>query len=155
MSYIRDLTVPYSILSAMELQLFFTDPSTPFNSLFPGRCGYNFKGVIFKLIIILWIGILGASCKIVVRWMPQNSIDDKSTLVKVMAWCCQASSHYLNLCWPRSPYSVTRPQGLTVTVQIALPTTCRFWHNNIEPCLTPENLHQIFSFWSHLKANCM
>ena len=44
---------------------------------------------------------------------------------------------------------------LNPTVQIALPTTCRFWHSNIEPCLTPENLHQIFSFWSHLKANCM
>ena len=44
-------------------------------------------------------------------------------------------------------------QGLTV--QIALPSTCRFWHDNIEPCLIPENLHQIFSFWSHLKANCM
>ena len=42
-----------------------------------------------------------------------------------------------------------------LTVQIALPTTCRFWQHNIEPCLTPENLHQIFSFWSHLKANCM
>ena len=29
-----------------------------------------------------------------------------------MAWCHQATSHYLNQCWPRSltPYSVTRPQ---------------------------------------------
>ena len=24
----------------------------------------------------------------------------KSTLVQVMAWCCQASSHYLSQCWP-------------------------------------------------------
>ena len=33
-------------------------------------------------------------------------------LVQVMAWCRQASSHYLNQCWPRSmpPYGVTRPQ---------------------------------------------
>ena len=29
-----------------------------------------------------------------------------------MAWCCQATSHYLKQCWPRSlpPYGVTRPQ---------------------------------------------
>ena len=38
--------------------------------------------------------------------------DDKSTLVQVMAWCHQATSHYLNQCWPRSPtpYGITRPQ---------------------------------------------
>ena len=29
-----------------------------------------------------------------------------------MAWCRQATSHYLNQCWPRSmpPYGITRPQ---------------------------------------------
>ena len=29
-----------------------------------------------------------------------------------MAWCCQATSHYLSQCWPRSlsPYGVIRPQ---------------------------------------------
>ena len=37
---------------------------------------------------------------------------DKSTLVQVMAWCYQATGHYLSQCWPRymSPYGVTRPQ---------------------------------------------
>ena len=46
------------------------------------------------------------------RWMPQGLNDDKSTLVQVMAWCRQATSHYMNQCWPRSPtpYGVTRPQ---------------------------------------------
>ena len=41
-----------------------------------------------------------------------NPIDDKSTLVRVMAWCRQATSHYLSQWWPRSlpPYGVTRPQ---------------------------------------------
>ena len=29
--------------------------------------------------------------------------DDMSALVQVMAWCRQATSHYLNQCWPRSP----------------------------------------------------
>ena len=38
--------------------------------------------------------------------------DDKSTLVQVMAWCRQTTSHYLGQCWPRSmsPNGVTRPQ---------------------------------------------
>ena len=38
--------------------------------------------------------------------------DDESTLVKVMAWCHQATSHYLNQCWPRSvsSYGVTKLQ---------------------------------------------
>ena len=80
------------------------------NSLASGRCGHNFKIIIFKL--IPWTDISCAACKIVVRWIPQNSICDKSTLVQVMAWCCQATSHYLSQCWPRSmlPYGFTRPQ---------------------------------------------
>ena len=37
---------------------------------------------------------------------------DKPTLVHVMAWCRQATSHYLYQCWPSSmrPCIVTRPQ---------------------------------------------
>ena len=35
-----------------------------------------------------------------------NTSDGMITLVQVMAWCCQATSHYLSQCWPRSmlPY---------------------------------------------------
>ena len=44
--------------------------------------------------------------------MPQDLTDNKSTLVPVMSWCRQATSHYLDQCWPRSPmpYGDTRPQ---------------------------------------------
>ena len=44
--------------------------------------------------------------------MSLDLTDDKSTLVQVMAWCRQATSHYLSQCWSRSlsPYGVTRPQ---------------------------------------------
>ena len=44
--------------------------------------------------------------------MPLDLTDDKSTLIQVMAWCHQATGHYLSQCWPRSmsPYDVTRPQ---------------------------------------------
>ena len=43
--------------------------------------------------------------------MTQNTSDSKSTLVKVMAWCCQTRNHYLDQCWPRSmpSWGVTRP----------------------------------------------
>ena len=65
--------------------------------------------VVFKLLqLISW----AFSYKIVVRWMLQKSIDDKSTLVQVMAWCHQAPSHYLDQCWPisMSSYGFPRPQ---------------------------------------------
>ena len=105
------------------------------NSLGPGRCGTNFNSVssermlqiklthwplgdvaviskLWFLKLISWTHITCAACKIVVRWIPQNSIDDKSTLVQVMARCRQVTSHHLSQCWPRSmsPYGVTRLQ---------------------------------------------
>ena len=48
--------------------------------------------------------------------MPRDLTDDKSTLVQVMAWCRQATSHYLSQCWPRSlsPYGVTSPQWVNI-----------------------------------------
>ena len=52
------------------------------------------------------------SHEIAIRLMLLDPVDDKSTLVEVMAWCRQATSHYLSQCWPRSvlPNGVTRPQ---------------------------------------------
>ena len=49
--------------------------------------------------------------------VPRDHTDDKSTLVQVMAWCQQATSHYLNQCWPRSmsPYGDTRPQWVNIS----------------------------------------
>ena len=68
------------------------------------------KNVIFNFALL--IGIFKSSYDNVLRWLPQDFTNDKSTLVQVMAWCRQATSHYLNQCWPRSPtpYDVTRPQ---------------------------------------------
>ena len=80
------------------------------NSLAPGRFQINFRQVIFNRTFMN--GGWGISYEIALRWMPLDLTDDKSTLVQVMAWCHQATSHYLNQCWPRSPtpYGVTRPQ---------------------------------------------
>ena len=65
--------------------------------------------VILKLILVIdgW----GISGEIALNWMSLELSDDKSTFVQVMAWCCQATSRYLSLCWPRSmlPYGITRP----------------------------------------------
>ena len=49
-------------------------------------------------------------------WSISRDVDDKSTLVQVMAWCRQATSHYLSQCWPRtmSPYGITWPQWVNV-----------------------------------------
>ena len=78
-----------------------------FNSLAPGRCGSKFKRVIFEL--LSWIMFLSTSCEITLRWMPQNTFHGKSILAQVMAWCHQATSHYLSQCWPRSmsQYGIT------------------------------------------------
>ena len=80
------------------------------NSLVPVRFQRNFRKVIFQLILVIdgW----NISCKIVLKWMPMDLTDGKSTLVQVMAWCHQATSHYLSQCWPKSlsPYGVIRPQ---------------------------------------------
>ena len=54
----------------------------------------------------------GISGEIALRWMPLDLTDDKSTLIKVMAWCHQTTSHYLSQCWSRSmsTFGVTKPQ---------------------------------------------
>ena len=83
------------------------------NSLTPGRCEWNLTEVIFNLILVTdgW----GLTRGIALRWILMSFID-KSTLVQVMAWCRQATSHYLSQCWPRSmlPCGITRPQWVHV-----------------------------------------
>ena len=87
------------------------------NLLAPERWERNFTNVVF----ILQIVILSTSCENGPRWTTQNLTDEKSTLVRVVAWCRQATSHHMNHCWPRSPtpYAVTMPQW--VNCQSRLP----------------------------------
>ena len=81
-----------------------------FNSLAPGKFEWNFRHVIFKQILVIngW----GISCEIALIRMSLDFTDDQSILVQVIAWCHQATSHYLSQLWPRSlsPYGVIRPQ---------------------------------------------
>ena len=79
------------------------------NSLCPGRFDWNFKPVILKLILVR--DVWGTSMKLP-QWLSLDLNGDKTKLVQVMAWCHQATSHYLNQYWHRSmsTYIVTRPQ---------------------------------------------
>ena len=85
------------------------DPMTfiHINSLAPGKSECNFRFLIFQKISVIdgWV----VTCKLALRWMSLNLTDDKSILIQVMAWCRQATSHYLSQCWPRSlsPHGVT------------------------------------------------
>ena len=65
-------------------------------------------------------GITGPQwVKISLKWVPENSTDDNSTLVQVMAWCHKATGHYLSQCWSRSM------------------SRCRMWHASRAPCPIP------------------
>ena len=70
----------------------------------------NFKQI---LLIDGW----GISCKTALIWMSLGFTDDKPTLVQVMAWCRQTTSHYLSQCWlsSLSPYGVTTPKRVNGT----------------------------------------
>ena len=87
-----------------------SDHMLQINSLASGRSEFDSKNVIFNLALL--IGIFRSSHDHAFWWMPQDLTDDKSTLVQVMAWCRQATSHYLSQCWFSSllPYGVARPK---------------------------------------------
>ena len=84
------------------------------NSLVPRRWDAIIE---MQFLVALLIEIL-KSFDNALWWMPWNLTDDKSMLVQVMAWCHQATSHYLSQCWPGSqlPHGVTRPQWVNSTV---------------------------------------
>ena len=58
----------------------------------------------------------GISNKVAIRWISPDLTKNKSTLVQVMAWCRQATSHYLRQCWPRFmlPNGITRLQWVNI-----------------------------------------
>ena len=78
-------------------------------------------------ILFYWLVPLGLLVIFCLRWMPQDLTDDKSTLVQVMAWCHQATSHYLSQCWlsPLSPYGFTRTQWVNICWQHSCKTASK------------------------------
>ena len=69
---------------------------------------------------------------------PNMNVTGQSTLVQVMAWCRQATSHYLSQCWPRSlsPYGVTRPLTTLGSCIICLVSLCLMKYLVSFQCLT-------------------
>ena len=67
-------------------------PIRHINSLAPGRSGWNFRCVILKQILLT---------KTSLKRMPRD-FTDMSPLVQVLAWCHQATRHYLKQCRPSS-----------------------------------------------------
>ena len=57
----------------------------------PWEISIEFEVGFFKLILVN--GGWGISYEIAIRWMLLYFTDNKSTLVQVMAWCRQATSH--------------------------------------------------------------
>ena len=76
----------------------------------PRRCVSNFERVISEH--MLGIKFMSTSWKMALKWMPQNTFNDKSTLVQAIAWYHQATQNYPSQCWQRSMSlkGVTRPQ---------------------------------------------
>ena len=104
------------------------------NSLAPGRLEQNFGSIIFKIILVItgWC----VSSKIALSWMSVDLADDKSTVVQVMAWCLEATSHYLSQCWPRlvSLYGITRPQWVKAKSNSSKCGDVLVPNDNIWPC---------------------
>ena len=113
-----------------------------------------------------WLKVI--SCEIALWWMSLYLIDDKSTLVQVMAWCRQATSHYLSQCWPRSMtlYGITRPQWVKDYIedqQVLLRTTkfttqqMKLKFGNVwSPLIASFSLSLVFAAHAHvtLLASC-
>ena len=68
------------------------------------------------------------------RWRHRS----ESTLVQVMAWCHQATSHYLNQCWPNfmTPYGITMCHNeISWEHYVVMNNLIPFWHMHLFiPC---------------------
>ena len=116
------------------------------NSLALGGCSCNPRLVIFKL--LSEINIHSIPCAITLMWIPQDLTDDKWTLASVMAWCHQATSHYLSQRGPRAliqykdvilrsmtngitgPQWVALPHWLLITAASGLTCHCAAHHGD-------------------------
>ena len=130
-----------------------------FISLAPGKFEWNLRYLIFK-----WISVIdgwGISCEIALIWMSLDWTDDQSTLVQVMAWCCQATSHYLSQCWLRSlsPYGVTRPQWVKYCIKLKHSNEkyciCLWWYWRIFYIKSCDSQHEKYLcvYWMWVSIN--
>ena len=82
------------------------------NSLSPKRCGCDLKLLHFKH---NWrVDILHTQANISLEWIPEDLIEGKSTLVEVIGWCHQKTSHNFSQFGLRSMslYGIIRQQAV-------------------------------------------
>ena len=91
------ITSPWSTVTSMPVSLR-TLTHWPLGDFDKDLVVFNF---------ILAIDGCDISHEISSRWMSLDITDDKSKLVQVMAWCRQATNHYLSQCWFRSLSDLT------------------------------------------------
>ena len=143
----------------MDLLLWFDADNLCFNSLAPRRSEYDSKNVIFNLDLLT--GIYRSSYDNALRWMSLDLTDDKSTLVQVMAWCRQATSHYLDQCWlsSLSPSGVARPQWVNTywsLGEMAVISLNQCWTSSIMPyCITTSRPQWVNQSHCHPSENKM
>ena len=96
---------------------------------------FSFEYAMFKCVGV--ITLMSISSAIVFRWISQNPTDGKSTLVQVMASCCQAASHYLNQCWQRF-----------IVIHNEVGWGVLYWFHSVRPSVCPSStLHFLEWFW--------
>ena len=71
-------------------------PDISRSHLYRGTIAWTPPTAIYRAYTVLVNGGWGISYEIALGWMPLDLTDEKSTLVQVMAWCRQATSHYLS-----------------------------------------------------------
>ena len=77
--------------------------------------------------------------------------DDDSTLVQVMAWCCQATSHNLGQCWLRStsPCGITRPQWVKRQMHSYDPSLLTASNITVHPSISSTSLTHLHLVLHH------
>ena len=70
------------------------------NALDPGRRGDINSVISEHMVHITLMSTFKIACKIAVMWMLQNTYEDKSRLVQVIAWCLQTTNHCPSQYWP-------------------------------------------------------
>ena len=79
--------------------------------------------------------------EIKLKFVPEGSIDNKTSLVQVMAWCHQAASHNMIQFGPRSaaPYDIARPSWSFINTLRQTQNGCHFPYNIFKCILLNEN----------------
>ena len=91
-------------------------------ALVPMKCASDFNSIIFNFTIENNENISLGTREIALKGMPQNLPNRESTLVQVMAWCCKATSHYLDQCWLRKKKKKEKRNAAHYWARVDLPT---------------------------------